>query len=158
MILYRYTGTCKLKKCKPVLTVFRSVLKYIYQYTSKRLKKIKNTQVYQAGTWTSTKSKHHCKPWLCNKSYRKTPTRTPMSVSLQTAASPQRLSQSMQTTNPGSQRTSTTSSLQKMMLLRTVIKISTKHLNMKLRRLSEEQNHSTEIILKNSSQHPTAML
>ena len=36
-----------------------------------------------------------------------------MSVSVQTAASPQRLSQSMQMTNPGSQRTSTTNSLQK---------------------------------------------
>jgi len=37
----------------------------------------------------------------------------PMSVSVQTPASPQRLSQSMQTTNPGSQRTSNTNSLQK---------------------------------------------
>ena len=77
---------------------------------------------------------------------------------LQTPAFPQRLSQSMQMTNPGSQRTSNTNSLPKMMLSRTVIKTSTKQLNMKLRRLSEEQNHSTEISLKNSSQHPTAML
>ena len=82
----------------------------------------------------------------------------PMSVSVQTPASPQRLSQSMQMTNPGSQRTSNTNSLQKMMLSRTVIKTSTKQLNIKLRRLSEEQKHSTEISLKNSSQHPTAML
>ena len=77
---------------------------------------------------------------------------------LQTPAFPQRLSQSMQMTNPGSQRTSNTNSLPKMMLSRTVIKTSTKQLNMKLRRLSEEQNHSTEISLKNSSQHPIAML
>ena len=50
----------------------------------------------------------------------------PMSVSVQTPAYPQRLSQSMQMTNPGSQRTSNTNSLQKMMLSRTVIKTSTK--------------------------------
>ena len=82
----------------------------------------------------------------------------PMPVSVQTPASPQRLSQSVQMTNPSSQRTSNTNSLQKMMLSRTVIKTSTKQLNIKLRRLSEEQKHSTEISLKNSSQHPTAML
>ena len=46
----------------------------------------------------------------------------PMSVSVQTPAYPQRLSQSMQMTNPGSQRTSNTNSLQKMMLPRTVKK------------------------------------
>ena len=46
----------------------------------------------------------------------------------------------------------------KKMLSRTVIKTSTKQLNMKLRWLSEEQKHSTEISLENSSQHPTAML
>ena len=79
----------------------------------------------------------------------------PMSVSVQTPASPQGLSQSMQMTNPGSQRTSNTNSLQTMVLSRTVIKTSTKQLNMKLRRLSEEQKHSTEISLENSSQHPT---
>ena len=82
----------------------------------------------------------------------------PMSVSVQTPASPQRLSQSMQITNPGSQRTSNTNSLHTMMLSRTVIKTSTKQLNMKLRRLSEEQKHSTEISLENNSQHPTAVL
>ena len=70
---------------------------------------------------------------------------------------PSKMSQSMQMTNPGSQRTSTTNSLQKMTLSRTVIKTSTKNLNIKLRRHTE-QKHSTEINLKNSSQHPTAML
>ena len=79
---------------------------------------------------------------------------TPMSVSVQTPASPQSLLQTMQMTNPGSQRTSNTNSLQKITLSRTVIKTSTKQLNMKLRR----QKHRTEISLKNSSQHPTAML
>ena len=49
-------------------------------------------------------------------------------------------------------------SLQNIMLSRTVIKTSTKQLNMKLRRLSEGQKRSTEINLKNFSQHPTAML
>ena len=38
---------------------------------------------------------------------------------------------------------------------KTRIKTSTKESNVKLRRLSEEQKHSTEISLKNSSQHPT---
>ena len=84
----------------------------------------------------------------------------PMSVSVQTPASPQRLSQSMQMTKPGSQRTSNTNSLQKelikqMMISRPAIQNSTKLLNVKLIRLSEEQKHSTEISLKNSSQHPT---
>ena len=43
----------------------------------------------------------------------------------------------------------------KLMISRTRIKTSTKQLNVKLRRLSEEQKHSTEISFKNSSQHPT---
>ena len=42
--------------------------------------------------------------WVCRRPY--------MSVSVQTPASPQRLSQSMQMTNPGSQRTPNTNSLQ----------------------------------------------
>ena len=84
----------------------------------------------------------------------------PMSVSVQTPATPQRLSQSMQMTNPGSQRTSNTKPLQKelikqMMISRPGIQNSTKQFNVKLRRLSEEQKHNTEISLKNISQHPT---
>ena len=50
---------------------------------------------------------------------------------------------------------SNTNSLQKNYDFKTRIKTSTKQSNVKLRRLSEEQKHSTEISLKNSSQHPT---
>ena len=67
---------------------------------------------------------------------------------------PSKMSQSMYMTNPGSQRTSNINSLQ-MMISRTRIKTTKKQLNVKLRRLSEEQKHSTEISFKNSSQHPT---
>ena len=45
----------------------------------------------------------------------------PMSVSVQTPATPQRLSQSMQMTNPGSQRTSNTKSLQKELIKQMMI-------------------------------------
>ena len=44
------------------------------------------------------------------------------------------------------------------MLSRIVIKTSTNQINTKLRRLSEEQKHNTEINFKRSSQHQTAML
>ena len=82
----------------------------------------------------------------------------PISVSVQTPASPLRLSQSMQMTNPGSQRTSNTNSLQKDYAFKNSDKNQYKAAKYEAEKAIRRAKAQYRNKLENSSQHPTAML